>query len=101
MKNCGNLVKICYVYCKCFHSEIGAAAAAPAAASTDIGQQRRRLSVMSDNKLIEGMEGVNVDDYQPAAGTEVSLNTINGILYFYFFSVQLFIKFPIDFNLKK
>lgn len=30
--------------------------------STDIKQQRRRLSVMSDNKLIEGIDGVNLED---------------------------------------
>ena len=30
--------------------------------SPSINEQRRRLSVMSDNKLIEGMSGVNLED---------------------------------------
>ena len=42
--------------------------------STDINQQRRRLSVMSDNKLIEGIDGVNLED-------EVSFYVLNYLLY--------------------
>jgi len=35
---------------------------AKAVNSPSISEQRRRLSVMSDNKLIEGMQGVNLED---------------------------------------
>ena len=34
----------------------------------DLKQTRRRLSVMSDNKLIEGMDGVNLDEEQEQVG---------------------------------
>ena len=30
--------------------------------SRSVSDQRRKLSVVSDNKLIEGMEGVNIDE---------------------------------------
>ena len=37
--------------------------------SKSLKQTRRRLSVMSDNKLIEGMDSVNLDEKEAAEVT--------------------------------
>lgn len=49
----------------------GSGAGAKADDAKNLKQTRRRLSVMSDNKLIEGMDNVNLEEKEAAAAQEV------------------------------
>lgn len=52
----------------------GKSASSPAPADgKTLNATRRRLSVMSDNKLVEGMDNVNIDGKEESGGVEVSL----------------------------
>lgn len=53
----------------------GTGAGAKADDAKNLKQTRRRLSVMSDNKLIEGMDNVNLDEKE-AAAQEVYLTSL-------------------------
>jgi hypothetical protein len=60
----------------------GTPAGAKADDAKNLKQTRRRLSVMSDNKLIEGMDNVNLDEKDAVPEVNSLIHSQNPIINF-------------------